>query len=506
MKKEVSIVEFFDGLTEVFNPPVAYKGNYVFSTDVLSLVSKKVNGKNLVDEYFDKNFYRQIKSILSKMNFTNNPKLFFISDLAGNYGRELKISIELFITEFTYILTGETFDFSSKSENIKEEAVNYFRNYRKKLSDILDGNINDENFQININLKNEYVQNEEHRRKVLGKNYRPMTYARYVEVKKDYITNFIVGLRYLIPLFDKPINLTELEECVDMDKFLLAMAKQLIDITHLTLESDGAVHNSFVFVEKYISVVKKVWEQGKYDFKIDTISGTGKSIKYSVGDAVREYNEIKFNHPEFEVYSFESDGRDYRDMETVTTFTNEIEEYIESKKLEASWEFIRNGKKEITPASDEVVTRLNKKVDKKKKVSREERVQAINDRMNFLDHTNYLYKMSGKDNFKGYVGYIYENGTVIFEKFYKNKDIAEPAKSNATYVMTFNNFVQMSKLTKTDIIEYIKAGGTDVSRIYHTSTWCNRVLQIINGKTYDEKAMDKIDRLINEGQISKRKK
>ena len=126
--------------------------------------------------------------------------------------------------------------------------------------------------------------------------------------------------------------------------------------------------------------------------------------------------------------------------------------------------------------------------------------------MNFLDHTNYLYKMTGKDNFEGYVGYIYENGTVIFEKFYKNKNTVEPAKSNATYVMTFNNFVQMSKLTKTDIMEYIKLGGTDVKRIYHTLTWCDRIMQIINGKTYDEKAMDKIDRLINEGQITKRKK
>lgn len=505
MKNTVSIVEFFDGLTEVFNPPVAYKGNYAFSTDVLSLVSKKVNGKNLVEEYLDKKFYREIKNILSKMNFTNNPKLFFISDLAGNYGRELKVSVELFITEFSYILTGETFDFSGKRENIKEEAGNFFRAYRKKLSDILNGVINDENRQINIDLKNEYVLNEEHRKKVLGKKYRPMTYARYVEVKKDYVTSFIVGLRYLIPLFDKTIDLKELENCVDMDKFLLAMTKQLIDITHLTLETDKAVHNSFVFVEKYMSVVKQVWEQGKYDLKIDTISGTGKSIKYSVGDAIREYNEIKFAHPEFEVYSFETDGRDYRDMETVTSFTSQIEEYIESKKLEASWEFIRNGKKDTIKLPEEIIDRI-KKSSEKKKVSREERVQIVADRMNFLDHTNYLYKMTGKDNFEGYVGYIYENGTVIFEKFYKNKNTVEPAKSNATYVMTFNNFVQMSKLTKTDIMEYIKLGGTDVKRIYHTLTWCDRIMQIINGKTYDEKAMDKIDRLINEGQITKRKK
>ena len=35
--------------------------------------------------------------------------------------------------------------------------------------------------------------------------------------------------------------------------------------------------------------------------------------------------------------------------------------------------------------------------------------------------------------------------------------------------MNFNNFVQMSKLTKTDIMAYIKNGGTDVRRVYHTN-------------------------------------
>lgn len=505
MKNNINIVEFFDGLTEVFNPAVAYKGNYAFSTDVLSLVSKKLNGKNLVNEYLDKKFFKEIKSILSKMSFTQNPKLFFISDLSGNYGRDLKISIDLFLTEFAYILTGENTMFYGDAAKIKDEAVNYFRAYRNKLSNIINGNITDENISIDKKLREEYILNEEHRRKVLGKNYRPMTYARYVEVKKDYVTNFIVGLRYLFPLFDKPINLNELEQCVDMEKFLLAMAKQLIDVTHMTLNSENSVHNSFVYVEKYISVVKKAFENKEYNLTIDTISGEGERIKYSVGDAVREYNEIKFAHPEFSVYSFESDGRDYRNIDIVTDFTNEVEEYIESKKLEASWEFIRNGKKDVINLPDEVIDRIKKSVDKKK-VTREERVQLIADRMNFLDHTNYLYKMTGKDCFEGYVGYIYSNGNVIFEKFYKKKDTVEPANSNATYVMTFNNFVEMSKLTKTDIIEYIKRGGTDVKRVYHTSTWCDRILQIINGKTYDEKAIDKIDRLINDGQISKKKK
>ena len=110
---------------------------------------------------------------------------------------------------------------------------------------------------------------------------------------------------------------------------------------------------------------------------------------------IREYNEIKIAHPEFSVYHFENDGRDYRDVDTVTDFVSEMEDYIESKKLEASWNFIRNGKKEVTPVDDDVVIRLKKKKQEKKKVTREEKVQAITDRMSFLDHTDYVYKMTG---------------------------------------------------------------------------------------------------------------
>lgn len=504
MKDNVDISSFFDGLTDIFNPVVAYKGNYVFRSDVLSLVSKKENGKNLVEEFLDKKYYKSIKSILSQMSFIRNPKLYFVSDLAGDYGRDLKMSLDLFITEISYILTGEPFILSGNKETLREETLNYFRNYRKQINEIQNGNINSDNKKTYDTLMSDYVDNEKHRAMSLGKQYRPMIFDKYLQVKKDYITNFLIGLRYLIPLFDKPIDLNELEECLDLEKFYLAMAKQLIDVTHITLKTENAVHNSFVYVARYVSIVREMFENNKYNLKIDTITLEGKKIKYSVEDAIREYNQIILDNPEFSIHVLVDDGKDYRDMNVVEDVTSEIEEYVESKKLEASWEFIRNSKKEENELSDEVIDRI-KKGNSKKKITRDERVQMVLDRMSFLENTDYLYKITGKNNFEGYIGYIYQNGTVIFERLYKNKNSKEPSYSNATYVMTFNNFVEMSKLTKTDIIKYIKFGGTDVKRVYHTSKWCDKIIQIIKGKAYDEKAMEKIDRLIKDGEISKKK-
>lgn len=469
MKNQFSIVEYFDGINEIFNPTVAYYGNFAFSTDVFSMAAKKEKGKNLVEEFLEKKFYSQIRSILKNMNFTRNPKLFVVSDLAGNYGRELKISSDLFLMEFAHILTGTTMDFVDDKAMMKDNAVQFFRKYRKQLSDVQKGIVTEENKKLRVELVEEYQLNEQHRRMTSGRMYRPFSFEDFLEIKKSYITSFIVGLRYLLPLFDKPINLSELEECLDLEKFYLAMAKQLIEVTNLTLKSDKAVHNSFVYVERYIAAVKAIRAEGRYDLKIDTVTFDGKNIKHSVDDAIREYNEIKIANPEIGVYHFEADGRDYRDIETVRDFTSAMEEYIKSKKLEASWNFIRNGKKEVTPVDDETVTRLKNKKKDKKKLTRAEKVQAINDRMSFLDHTNYEYKITGKDSFEGYIGYIYRNGVVVFEKFYKSVDNHEPSTSNATYVMNFNNFVQMSKLTKTDIMAYIKNGGTDVRRVYHTN-------------------------------------
>ena len=147
-----------------------------------------------------------------------------------------------------------------------------------------------------------------------------------VEVLIDFLPNKVKNI-----LFDKQINLDELKDCLDLEKFYLAMAKQLIDVTHTTLKSDNAVHNSFVYVEKYIMAFKALREKGNYDVKIDTVSLDGRNIRYSVDDAIREYTEIKIAHPEFAVYTFDNDGKDYRNLDTAREFATSVEEYIESK-------------------------------------------------------------------------------------------------------------------------------------------------------------------------------
>ena len=59
----------------------------------------------------------------------------------------------------------------------------------------------------------------------------------------------------------------------------------------------------------------------------------------------------------------------------------------------------------------------------------------------YLENSSYLFRLEGINEFEGYQGYLYPNGTVIFEKYYDNIKTKKVASGSATYVMNLNNFV-----------------------------------------------------------------
>lgn len=62
----------------------------------------------------------------------------------------------------------------------------------------------------------------------------------------------------------------------------------------------------------------------------------------------------------------------------------------------------------------------------------------------------------------------------------------------------------MSKLSRLEIIKYIKEGNRDVSRKYHTSSWKKKMTAVIEGKGYDIDTIQTIDELIQNHQLEKR--
>jgi hypothetical protein len=126
----------------------------------------------------------------------------------------------------------------------------------------------------------------------------------------------------------------------------------------------------------------------------------------------------------------------------------------------------------------------------------------------FLNNSPYKYRLSGINKFEGYIGYIYSNGVVLFEKFYENEKTGRIAKNSATYVMNIYNFLELSKLSRSEIIKSLKDGSiTDVYRIFHSENmekWKQDVSRAITGSDYSNVDLEYITNLINQNTLSKR--
>ena len=140
--------------------------------------------------------------------------------------------------------------------------------------------------------------------------------------------------------------------------------------------------------------------------------------------------------------------------------------------------------------------------------------EKLEERLDTFENTNYLYKIVGMDKFDGYVGFIYADGTVLFEKFFevtKNKITGEEEKrpcklSNATYKMNIYNFAQFSKLTKQEIIGYIKnIGCEELERFYHSKNWSKNIRKKAEAysKNRDLDIYNEISSLIDKGDLTK---
>ena len=81
--------------------------------------------------------------------------------------------------------------------------------------------------------------------------------------------------------------------------------------------------------------------------------------------------------------------------------------------------------------------------------------------------------------------------------------LKKPAKEgNATYVMNIYNFTEFSKLSKPEIMNYIKNNndGT-ILRKYHTKNWKNNINDILRDIRIDIDTQRAINKLIDEGKV-----
>ena len=332
---------------------------------------------------------------------------------------------------------------------------------------------------------------------------------------KNYTKDTLViksSLHKIVPFFRKEIDYKSFIECFDYDKLSLLVSYSLLDTSLEAKNSTGELGNTINYLSYYAAAVEKLKENKiNYNkkveifniesFKFETI--TTKELLEKFYKIKNEYCNMPFSEVSLDELKEILESFGYVDVDLSTKegyniVSGIIKKLRKDKLLAADWIFIPN---------DETNNNHKKRIANTTSGNNstyEEKVKYVNKCKEFLDSTKYLYKIYGRNEFTGYIGYIYSSGYVIFEKF----DLGRTTARHATYIMEYTHFLQNSKYNKRELISKIKSGEiTGVYREFHNSddfeNWKNKITKYISSFEYTNQVMDYIDIVLSTSVIRK---
>lgn len=539
-----------------FNPRITYKETinlgtrpfdeetlgpdvYDINTDIFAINSLYKDGENVYTRYLQENLYKALnldEDNTSDMRIKDRilPFLSMRYD-KKNKSRKLTYNYEFIFFKIANMLQiasenhMKAFNYKTYYNYLKDTLDKYIDLTYKTISgkDINKGDIEylKSTFLINFNEavpKNHLVE----RIKGIDNISRPIIPNKRAEQKgnfqyinpEDYkklkgIYGLSKRLKRVINNINNSklnINLDEFFELFDTPTLYLIVAK-------LSLDFASFYHKNYnigpmycvVEIRDYVFyILDKLGRDYNPSIKIRD-KNTKEIIKYDFNMLKYELNDYLNLYPRnFDYISDEEIEKN--NIKTV----EDLDAYYEKKEknevdtLFASWEFIKKGE---SGSLNEKVKRskpINRNNPEKEEKAREEYNKALaaaKERSEFLLNTDYSYKIIGINNFDGYEGYIYKDGTVLLEHVYSDSLTKTPClDAGATYIMNIYNFVEFSKKSKTEIIEYIsKMENPEVRRKYHSKNWKNNILKEISGKKMNIDVLLFINKMINDGTLSR---
>lgn len=480
----------------VFDPIPSYDGQWLFTIDNLR---KNAKSKEIWDDFYKEIYEEPLRKLFETDRILDLHVGMISKPTEEMKGRCLRFNKVDFFVELISFL----------NQNIDRIGLNDKENNARIMS--LLNHIKGNNEELNIAFSESLKEHARRLKDVLDKGFNSEYFdcamKDYEPYKnrisfEDYIKNnylisskFQVGMLRLDDFFDRNIDFNKLYELFNPDTFCLLFAKIIYEF-NLKIENEyKRLDNSYGYLCYYKMMIDKVVGQDdkRYDPKIFYTLESGKKIKYSRWNFMNEYHELMERHPEagsFKLPVLEDDDHDrYKDISLMEKITRL---YREDTKV--NWEFLPEG--EEIKRSEKKST---KKVSSSKVKDKEELIQEINMRINILENSGFIGRpVKGLNTFSGYYAFIYPNGKVILEKFWESENTLNPAVNSATYVMTIDNFIEMSKISRINLIEYIKTlPEIGVKRIFHTNinNWQRNLYDKINGTYRIEDAIDFINSL-----------
>lgn len=250
---------------------------------------------------------------------------------------------------------------------------------------------------------------------------------------------------------------------------------------------------------KYLKENKEVYEKNKHQKIKIYRDREGKYVEYTVESFLPIFEKFyKENMSDKRMLDRQKDSAGIGFKEFEERFNERVERDKKKLRLEVAatdWEILRAGT--IDREREEMLKIINginyqKRKDKPKTLDeiekqKQDKLKLLMDKWEYFDQSNYIVTIKGTNQMTGYVGYIYPNGIVIFEQFFEEKKAKEPVIYKAIYVMDILNFIKMSSLSKTEIMDYIKNNSDEsVKRVYHSKNWKEKLTQIIKADTITE--------------------
>ncbi|MGM9835047.1 MAG: hypothetical protein ACI31M_04655 [Bacilli bacterium] len=496
-KNKTKIESLIGGLEGVFYPKINYPGTYYFPITLFYDSSLAKNGLNAAEVYFNNKYNSLILNVFNDVLPPISVKNLYIRSEIDEEGKRI-ISIdpglyfiELANREFKCNLSYELF---KNKEKLEQEYTEALKDLRRRTREIIKGikRIEDDEQIYGI-----YTGSIEVYKKNL-KNYKPnnnrkslipvFKEEKFLNDLASILTTSIHAFKYLNEDLSKyPLNLEEVSKCINYDAFYLMFANFCLKECKKKLKNNNEISYLVLFLNQYINVVNELQQKnGGYDIEVLFAGNNPKIVEhtFSYKKFLNDYIKVKhlLVNDTLDYYGMinSNDGNDYTIINNVLKEIERLKAKKEVEVLAANWDLIPKGELKKEPS-----IKIRETIANEKSISSTYKIDANETYEATLEYLDYEYKLNGKDKFIGYRGYMFRNGYILFEriKIDKNNKVYR-IPGNATYLMTIDNFIKMSKLSKPELISYIKAGNTDVRRIYHNLSYNKEVLEVQNKEPY----------------------
>lgn len=513
-KDEKLAIEEVTGLKpeDIFDPSPSYYGSWYFTVDNLAKNAKVITDGNKKVNLFEKFYYDTYEKPLMDA-FNGHFVVYLKSGLESIHkdnliGRHLVYARNDFYTELILLLRTNidlAFLNAEEKKEYQQELLKYLEIPKDKPKSEFDK-------ECNLFFSNAFKKKADKLKDVLDKgkssdyydaayeDYKLFnvenTFDAYVNGMYILITGLQKGLLNFDGFFDREIDYNKFAQCFEPDTLYLLFAKIILEFILRNETKYQTVDESYRYLDTYKKAIDKFSKVNKkYDPKIFYTDFNGRKYRYSKWNFINEFNELKKRHPEIKEIPLpdfsDSDDEKYKDINLIQKLKS-----IYENSTEVNWEFLPKGetiKKGITNEKDDTQREKEKK-------DNEELIQEVNERIDYFESSGYVGRpIKGLDTFSGYYAFVYPNGKVILENFWENEKTMRPACYCATYVMSIDNFIDMSKISKINLIEYIKLfPESGIKRIFHTNFtyWKSNIEKEIKGSPYRlEEVIDFISKL-----------